>query len=103
MYEQNTVYFVGEAKSPENNPITKQYTTFFAGFVVERESGEIIDVDCTAILDSTKQFIQALFIGKSFCDPDGVIKAIEERYFGSSQKALIVAFKNAQKKYDDTL
>jgi len=32
-------------------------------------------------------------------DVDGIIHEINSRYFGSSQKALIVAFKDALKKY----
>lgn len=103
MYRQETVYVVGEAKSPENNPITKQYSTFFVGLVIDRSSGEIVDADCTAMIDTTRSFVQALFIGKKINDSDTITNEINERYLGSSQKALIVAYKNAQKKYEQSL
>lgn len=97
------MYIVGEAKSPQNNPITKQYDTFFVGFVIDQTNNKIVDVDCTSILDITKKFIRNLFIGERFWDSDSIIKNIENRYLGSSQKALIVAFKNAQKKYNQAV
>lgn len=36
MFAENTIYIVGNAKSQQNNPITRQYGPFFIGFVVER-------------------------------------------------------------------
>ncbi|WP_164667860.1 DUF3870 domain-containing protein [Virgibacillus doumboii] len=100
MYHEKTVYVVGEAKSPENNPITKQYETFFVGFVIDRTNGEIIDAECTAVIGLTKKFVQSLFTGQHILDSDRVNSAIENRYLGSSQKALNVAFRHAQKKYE---
>ncbi|WP_322787615.1 DUF3870 domain-containing protein [Alteribacillus iranensis] len=103
LYPKETVYIVGEAKSPQNNPITKQYHTFFVGFVIDETNNRIVDVDCTSILGLTKRFIQDLFIGEVFWDSETIIQSIEKRYLGSSQKALIVAYKNAKKKYRQAL
>ncbi|SEU10172.1 protein of unknown function [Salinibacillus kushneri] len=103
MYDIKTCYFVGEAKSPGNNPIMKQYHTFFVGFVIDPNTHEILDAECTSILDITKQFVQNLFVGQSILDGERVAEEIRTRYFGSSQKALIVAFKQAQLKYKESL
>jgi hypothetical protein len=97
----NTVYIIGDAKAPSNNPITQQYKAFFIGLVVNKESGTIVDADCSATIELTKTFVKSLFVGRSILDIDTVKKEIQTRYFGSSQKALIVAFKNASLKYQN--
>jgi hypothetical protein len=99
VYDRKTVYIVGDAKSPENNPITKQYQAFFIAFVIHRVSGEIVDAECSATVPITKKFVASLFKGKNMLDSKDVVNEISNRYFGSSQKALIVAFKDAQKKF----
>ncbi|SIS72114.1 DUF3870 domain-containing protein [Salimicrobium salexigens] len=103
MYESQTCYIVGESKSPGNNAITKKYDSFFVGFVVDMNSNEIVDVECTAMLDITVHFVHSLFVGKKMTDGETVEQEITTRYFGSSKKALSVAFKQAQLKYYDIM
>jgi len=100
MYPKNTIYIIGNSKSQKNNPITQIYNIFFIGFVVEKNSGIILDADASFILQSSINFIKSLFVGRSMEeDINQIIEEIEARYFGSSQKAIIVAFKDAHKKY----
>lgn len=101
-YTTNTTYIVGNSKSQQNNPITHVYGSFFIAFVVDNETEKIIDVECNSILPLTNEFIKTIFIGKSMrCEFDQLKAEIEKRYLGSSQKAILVAFKDAQKKYID--
>lgn len=102
MYHDDTVYVVGEAKSPENNPITKQYETFFVGFVIDRTNGRIVDAECTAVIGITKRFVQSLFAGQNISDSDRITEMITNRYLGSSQKALLVAYRHARLKFEET-
>lgn len=100
MFDENTIYIVGNAKTQQNNPITIQYGQFFIAFIVNRQTGVIIECDVTSIVNTTANFIRSLFIGKSLQDDSEVIrKEIENRYFASSQKAILVAYKDAQKKF----
>jgi hypothetical protein len=100
MFADNTVYIVGNAKTQQNNPITHQYGQFFIGFVVERESGRILTCGASSTIGATSDFVCSLFAGKSLKDnADSIRQMVESRYFGSSQKAIVVAFKDAQKKY----
>lgn len=100
MFAENTIYIVGNSKSPQNNPITQQYGQFFIGFVVGRDTGEIVACGSSVTSAVTAEFISSLFVGKSLRDDFEVIKRhVENRYFGSSQKAILVAYKDAQKKY----
>ncbi|PFH87684.1 DUF3870 domain-containing protein [Bacillus sp. AFS088145] len=99
MYSKDTIYLIGDAKTSSNNPIMQKYNAFFIGLVVDQTSHLIVDADCSATISLTSSFVQQLFVGQSMLDVDGVIQEINTRYFGSSQKALAVAFKNAHIKY----
>lgn len=100
MFAENTIYIVGNAKSQQNNPITHRYGQFFIGFVVEQETGKIVTCGSSATISTTADFICSLFTGKNMREEFEVIRQqVERRYFGSSQKAILVAYKDAQKKY----
>lgn len=99
-YHKKTLYVVGDAKTAVNNPITTHYNAYFIALIIDEESEDVIDVGVSTILEETKQFVKSLFIG--YCMSNGekpLIDEIKRRYYGSSQKALIVAWKDAYKKY----
>jgi hypothetical protein len=100
MYSESSIYIIGDAKTATNNPITQKFNAFFIGLVIDRKTGRILDADCSATIPLTSKFVQSLFVGGSIDDIESVTTEIESRYFGSSQKALIVAFKNAHIKYN---
>lgn len=77
----------------------QKYNSFFIGLVIDRETDEIVDAECSSTINLTSLFIRSLFKGKSIMEVDRMLEEIEQRYFGSSQKALMVAFKNASIKY----
>lgn len=97
-YHKDTIYIIGDAKSSQKNPITLRFNQFFIGVVVDRASGRIVDAECSATIALTAHFVCSLLTGRLIDDPS-IISDIEQRYFGSSQKALIVAFGDALKKY----
>ncbi|WJH33431.1 DUF3870 domain-containing protein [Paenibacillus aurantius] len=99
MYDKDTLYVIGDAQASVNNPITQQYSAFFIGLVVDTASHKIIDAGCSSTIPLTNEFVRSLFIGYRMSDYDEVAQEIRMRYHGSSQKALIVAFKDAAKKY----
>ena len=99
MYNKDTIYIIGDSKTTSNNPIMQQFNAFFIGLVVDRTNHMIVDADCSATISLTSSFMKQLFFGQSMLNIDGVINEINTRYFGSSQKALTVAFKNAHIKY----
>lgn len=99
MYNQNTIYVIGDAKAPQNNPITKKYSQFFLALVVDATNDEIVDCECSSTIQLTNQFVRSLFIGRDINDVN-VEEDIRKRYQGASQKALIVAFHDAINKYE---
>lgn len=100
MFAKNTIYIAGNAKTHHNNAITMQYGQFFICFVINRQTGDIVACDASATLSVTNEFIRSLLVGKNIQDdPEIIRQEIEDRYFGSSQKAILVAFKDAQKQF----
>lgn len=93
-----THYFVGDAQAATSNPIYYRYKQFFIGLVVE-EDGRIIDVGCSTVLPITQGFVRSLLIGKSLDDVETLCAEVLQRYHGASQRALVVALKDAHKKY----
>ncbi|QJC53492.1 DUF3870 domain-containing protein [Paenibacillus albicereus] len=101
-YDRSTLYVIGDAQSSVNNPITQQYSAFFIGLVVEPDTGVIVDAGCSSTIPLTSEFVKSIFVGCSVLDVEAVSDEIRRRYHGSSQKALIVAFKDASKKFKST-
>lgn len=98
--DSNTVYVIGHGRTQSDNPIMNVYSQFFIGFSINVETDEVIDAAASFILDETKNFVRTLFVGKKFDDVyDDIINDIERRYWGGSQRALIVAYKDAVKHY----
>ncbi|MCT4566098.1 MAG: DUF3870 domain-containing protein [Maledivibacter sp.] len=102
VYRKNTVYVVGHAKTSNDNAITERFKLFFIGFVIDTDLDEVVDAKSTATIDITSEFIKSMFLGQKF---DKYYKEIEDevkrRYFGTSQRAIIVAYKDAVKKYTE--
>ncbi len=101
IYDKSTIYIIGDSKTTSNNPITHQYTAFFIALVIDVDKDDIIvDIGASSTLEITSDFIYSLFIGYSMkrgIEP--MQKEIINRYHGASQKAVIVAWKDAYKKY----
>ncbi|CDZ75736.1 beta-lactamase [Peptoniphilus sp. ING2-D1G] len=96
-----TLYITGESKTNMNNAITKMYGSFFLAFEVEIDSGIIVRADSNTTLDLTKSFISRLFIGKNMKDDEFITEEITNRYYGSSAKAIIAAYHDALKHYEN--
>jgi hypothetical protein len=99
VYDKDTVYIVGDAQASVNNPITQQYNAFFIGLVVDPTNHKIIDAGCSSTITITSDFVRSIFVGHNMLIFEAAAEEIRRRYHGSSQKALIVAYKDAQKKY----
>ena len=102
MYENSTVYIVGHGKTSSENAITSNFKIFFIGLVIDTTDDVVVDMECSATISITSRFVSGLFIGKKFTDYDPAIEEeIKRRYYGSSQKAIITAYKDAVKKYKE--
>lgn len=98
---KETVYIIGESRTNIDNAITVIYNSFYMAFEIDVETDEIIDVGCTHTINITEDFIKKLFTGKNIVEFDNLEQEIKRRYHGTSQKAVIVSYKDALKKYQD--
>lgn len=103
MFHRSTVYIIGDSKTASNNPIMQQFNAFFIALVIDTNTHEIMEAECSATISLTQKFVRSLFVGKKMTEHDQIMNEIENRYFGSSQKALMVAFKNAYIKYQQII
>lgn len=103
MFDKDTIYIVGDAQSPSNNPITQHFSSFFIGLVVDTSNDKIVEAACSSTVDLTSDFVSSIFIGHSIFASEEIGDEIRYRYFGSSQKTLLAAFKDAQKKYKQAI
>ncbi len=100
MYEKSTVYIVGHGKTSSENAITSNFKIFFIGLVIDTTDDVVVDMECSATISITSRFIRELFVGRKFTEYDPQLEEdISRRYYGTSQKALITAYKDAFKKY----
>lgn len=102
MYHKDTVYIVGHGKTSVDNAITEQFKIFFICFVIDTRNDEVVDLSCSATISITQEFITSIFMGEKFDNyREELEKEICRRYFGTSQKSIIVAYKDALKKYKE--
>ena len=100
MRNWHTVYVIGESRTNMDNAITLIYNSFYVAFEVDIETDAIVDTGCTHTMDITERFIRSIFVGKNMGKYDETAEEeIKMRYHGTSQKALIVSYKDAVKKY----
>lgn len=103
VFHKDTIYVIGDSKTASNNPIMQQFNSYFIGLVIDRNSHRILEAECSSTISLTSKFVQSIFNGRSMMEVEEIISDIESRYFGASQKALIVAFKNAHIKYNQII
>jgi len=99
-FPDDTILIIGNAQTTVDNPINHQYNGFFITFVVKQKTGAVVDCGASVILPLTGSFIRNFFIGRCLIeDEQAIVAEVNARYYGSSRKAIIVAYKDALKKY----
>ncbi len=100
MYNLNEkVYLTGHGRTHSNSLITKLFSLLCVGMLVNKKTGEIIEVDATVQMDLTRKIFSEIFCGENIQDEDNIIERITSSYHGSSQKSIIVAYKECLNKF----
>ncbi|MFZ2257337.1 MAG: DUF3870 domain-containing protein [Clostridiaceae bacterium] len=99
--QAETVYIIGESRTNLDNAITVIYNSFYLAFEVDVKTDVIIDAGCSHTIQITEDFIKKLFVGKKLTEFEPLGQEILRRYHGTSQKAIIVSYKDAIKKYQE--
>ena len=99
-FPDDALLIVGNSQTTEGSPIKHQYNGFFITFVVDRATGAVIDCSSSVVLPLTDRFIRDFFIGRRLIEDESTIVAdVNSRYYASSRKAIVVAYRDALKKY----
>lgn len=98
-YGPNTFCVVGVATPTASTPTAVQYDKLIMVLICERSSGTVLDAECNMVVGITSDYIASLLIGHSlYTDVDVMAAALQEKYNGISQRALIVALRDAYAK-----
>ena len=100
MANDQTYFFTGYAKLPSGTTAGEINKVVGIGLEVEGGTGRIVDADCTLVTDVGRRFFRNLVLGYSLdTELSIMVAAIERRYHGNAQKALVSALKITQEKY----
>lgn len=97
--EAQEILITGYAKVPQGLAASELYTTIALGLLVNKSTGEILDVDCSLVTQIARDFVRQLIIHKNLNELDVIEEALNARYFGSARKALIMALRSCLEKY----
>ena len=101
IYPEESVYFSASSKLPTSIPSGEVYDSLNIGFVIDKSTGIIEDLSVTLLSSGATRYLEHLFIEFNLHSQDSeeLINEIRTRYFGGSQKAIIVATKLVIQKY----
>jgi hypothetical protein len=99
-YPKNTVLVVGGAKPSREDAIYTTHGEFYISLVLDRDTGEILDMGCNTIIGVTADFVRQLLVGRRLPEDLPELEAeVRSRYFALTQKPLIASLKDAANRY----
>lgn len=99
-YPDDSVFVTGVAKVSKDDAINAMYGTFSLSLVINIHTNKIFSSSCNMVMQETKDFISHLLVGKNIVtDVDLMSDILRKRFLGLSQKAVIVALRDAQNHY----
>ena len=79
-YPPNSILVVGGAKPSRDDAIYATHGEFYVSFVLDRATGEILDVGCNTIVGVTAEFVRQLLVGRRLVEDLPALEAeIRER------------------------
>lgn len=97
--ESTEILITGYAKLPQGITAKELYSVIAVGVIVEKQTGVIIDSDCSLATKIAKDFVHSILKGCSLNDIDYIEKKFKKYYYGSARKAIISAVKTCAEKY----
>ncbi len=97
--ENNEILVTGYAKLPQGITATELYTIVGMSILLERNTGLILDLDCTLATQVARDFVKRIVVGKNLTNLEDIENCFEKNYFGSAKKALISAIRTCNERY----
>lgn len=96
----NFVLFSGYAKLPTGITASELYKIIGVIVLVNMDTGEIIEADCTLATQLARRHVSAALVGHMLTDgPDQLAQLIDKIYQGNAKKAIITALRIIYDKY----
>lgn len=94
------VLFSGYAKLPTGITASELYKIIGLIILVDMETGEITEVDCTLATQLARRHVSAALVGHMITDgPEHLAQVIDKIYQGNAKKAIITALRIIYDKY----
>jgi hypothetical protein len=95
---KNEVFVTGYAKLPQGITASELYTVICVGILVDKETGIILDAECSLVTSLAKRVFKELVVNKNLNDIESIEAGFVKHYYGSAKKALISAMRTCHEK-----
>lgn len=97
---KNEVFVTGYAKLPQGITASELYTVICVGLLVDKETGIIVDAECSLVTSLAKRVFKSLVVDRDIRNIEAIEQGFVEQYFGSAKKALISAMRTCHEKFN---
>lgn len=98
--EGRSILVAGYSRLPAQSPAQEVLKVLSVALEVNPETGIVLDAECGLISHVAKRIARDCIVGFSLPDElEMIIDSIERRYHGAAQRALIMAVREAAKKF----
>ena len=89
MSRSDTLLFIGNSRTPENCTVHGSNKVVGLVLEIERETGEIVNVETTLITQLARDFIYKILINQNINDVDNLSEKIQDRFLASTKRSII--------------
>ncbi|WP_026476983.1 DUF3870 domain-containing protein [Alkaliphilus transvaalensis] len=93
------IFISGYAKLPSGTTAEELYKVVAVGVLVDKNTGKILDADCSLVTEVAKKHVNRILVGKNLLRFEEIEEAFNNRYFGTVKKALISSTKKCCEKF----
>ncbi|QDR80592.1 DUF3870 domain-containing protein [Sporomusa termitida] len=97
--QSKQILFSGYAKLPTGITASEIYKVIGVVLLVNEDTGEIIQADCTLATAVARNHVSSILVGKPIANPDYLVRIVDTTYQGSAKKAIITALRIIYDKY----
>lgn len=100
IFPEDSVFITGVAKVSKEDAINAMYGAFSLSMVIDIHTNKIINASANMVMEDTNLFLREILVGKNIVTDVALIsEIIKKRFLALSQKAVLVALRDAQNRY----
>lgn len=99
MFSSEKVFVTGYARLPRGITATELYKVVGIGLTISKQSGVILDADCSLATRTGKEFFKETIKGHNIDEIELIVRQLEQNYLGHAKKAIISALRSAHRRY----